>query len=423
MKQVLTLEKEKKTDWKLYLLIFLIIYISKDTLFWGTNIIKIYTRIAELVTFFWFVYFGIKYLSGKNRNKLNNSSFTIIGLMLLCVLVSSIVNGFNIWVLIRISTILGGVFLACIIPREKFFSCYENIMVFIAGFSIGSLIVNVISSGIIHLFPIIVNNTSLAFFNLIFTVIPLDDYFRLFGPFREPGVFIVFLSVAILSHFLRNERVVVWKLVLLIAALILTFSTTGYITLGSLMIFYILKNRGRLKGNNILFILLFTAALFFLWTRTDILSNEGDVFSKLEDISRASTISRFGSIYANIQIFLENPILGVGGNLSDLFPKYCLSILGFESEHNTNTILIQFATFGVLYGLLFFWGFYKFLRSWCSPLLCVWGGITIFLMFSGENLSESLLPYYIIGYGLNSVSLSNKEIAKSTQQTEVKCKL
>lgn len=227
---------------------------------------------------------------------------------------------------------------------------------------------------------------------------------RLFGPFSEPGVFQIYLNLAILFHCIRNNEISIIRILTFIIALTLTFSTTGYISCGVMFVFLFFqlrKNKQASRKGPLLMTIILTA-IIILSVTTDILSSNGMVFDKFNDDGRATTAARMGAIFGNISIWATHPFWGVGITaLPFLFEEYCVRSYGVYTQSNTNSILVPFAMFGLLYGLLCVKGFWK-LSTKCtngkgkSLLLFV----SILLMLAGENITENVLFYILTMYGL-----------------------
>lgn len=134
------------------------------------------------------------------------------------------------------------------------------------------------------------------------------------------------------------------------------------------------------------------------------------VFGKLEDFSHRSTAARFASITVNIRVFFENPLLGIGfNNLAEVFPYYALQRTGFLVEDNTNMILIQFASHGLIYGSLWVLGYWKTSRKMAYNLKKKNSKSALFfivfmILFVGANLTWGFITYVLLFYGYISYS-------------------
>ena len=120
-------------------------------------------------------------------------------------------------------------------------------------------------------------------------------------------------------------------------------------------------------------------------------------------------ISRMGSITANLQMFLDHPLIGVGqSNVDNTFAQYLNARA--SAVHNTNTVLFMFACYGIIFGSLFLYGNIKLMcrmsrDSVSRILLCVF----YVMMLSGENLTNSYYIYTLLMYGYLSSSVIGEE--------------
>ena len=110
-----------------------------------------------------------------------------------------------------------------------------------------------------------------------------------------------------------------------------------------------------------------------------------------------------------MQIALDHPLLGVGGQSSEYMMNYAYRTGYGYNTMITNTFVHQFANYGFIFGIIFVW----FSRKFCfcnyqngrfiSNLLFV----TFFILYFSENF-YSFLPFIFIFY-------ANKKFEYSTE--------
>jgi len=394
-----------------FLIMLILIMISRETILFGTNVNHIFITLRNFIALLWLPIFFIQYNQTRKYNKFSSKEISILVLMFFCIFFSGAVNAdISIEYFFRIVIIISGFLYAAVTPIKTFMVAFEKVLFFIASYSLVVYIVSFLAPSIIATFPVVTNSESLKYYNLLFTCIPRDLDIRLYGPFREPGVYIIYLNLALIFHIVNNEKVNFWKIGVLIASIILSYSTTGYIALLFVLLFYLFKNNNtnNKKQKYIIIIILF-AAILVLWSYTEILSIDGLVFGKIGNMDSESSVARFSSVTANLRIFATSPIFGVGlKHLADLFPRYSILTFGYAST-NTNTILMQFAAHGLLYGSVFFIGLLKFFKKLSArKLLFVFlCGVGV-VIFSGEDIIGNILVYILIGYGYNKESLNKR---------------
>lgn len=136
---------------------------------------------------------------------------------------------------------------------------------------------------------------------------------------------------------------------------------------------------------------------------TDLLTAEGLVFGKLFNMKRNTMIARFSSVFANIEIWKESPIFGAGLITVDKrFPILSYQLYGKATSHNTNTLLCELATYGVIYVGILVCGYIKLSCAMSNRnierLLIL---VILFVLFCGEKLTFSPIIYVLLFYGLS----------------------
>ena len=283
---------------------------------------------------------------------------------------------------------------------------FERILYVITIYSLILYFVRLFSPQLISFFPAIQNTMSLSFYNAVFCVIPSwggDSTIRLWGPFREPGVYQMYINLAMLFYIKLNNKLSFKRAAVYILALFLTYSTTGYIVLLITLLYFVFENDVAVnKWQKKLLVFLIFLSLIIISLSTNLFTYDSFVFGKLFDEDSHSSVARFASIYGNFSIFSTSPIFGVGiTKLSDLFVNYCNNNYGIANTSNTATIMVQFAVFGFTYGTLWLLCFLSFFKSFSNKTItafciCLAGIIS----FSGENITENILVYILLGYGL-----------------------
>ena len=113
------------------------------------------------------------------------------------------------------------------------------------------------------------------------------------------------------------------------------------------------------------------------------------------------SIARSASVFVNLDIFFDYPVFGIGMNrINNEFITRSAEMFARMSKHNTNTLLYQFAAHGGIYGGLFAFGTFLFPKCISNKKSVIIGlFIALVLMYIGENLRFSMLPFILIFYG------------------------
>ncbi|HNV53090.1 MAG TPA: hypothetical protein PKM28_09385, partial [Tenuifilaceae bacterium] len=190
------------------------------------------------------------------------------------------------------------------------------------------------------------------------------SYERNYGFAFEPGTYAIYLSVAILFNLLRTKVCLSVKentrFYVLLLALITTFSTTGYIALGVIIIYLMFTEfKGLSKYFYLAAVVSFSIYLFvtvdFLYDKMEELFYGGrdveELLYKAEETGFSYSAGRFGGFVIGWEDFKENPLFGRGG-VSDL----TVGVKGEGRVYIVNgmaNIMSQFGVFGLAVFFIF----------------------------------------------------------------------
>lgn len=259
------------------------------------------------------------------------------------------------------------------------------------------------SSFFVNNFPVfeISSNGGMRFVNLGICFVYIPYYgvqFRNFSVFSEPGVFQIYLNIALLLRLfiLSKDKMFLRDIVILFLTLLSTFSTMGIVIgVSSLILFLFASDKGtrnkiKIRLVCLAIICVILGAFFF---KEEMLA----IFDKLK--GGGSFNSRYYSLLVVLKAFFEKPLLGWG--YDKLISIVVGEWLSLYTEDLTNTFFTIFATYGVVFGSIsligFFANFYD-RRKWVISLLVC--GL-IFLSTCNENMTDSLLLYIMIFWGGN----------------------
>lgn len=393
-----------------YIIVLIIIYVSGKTLIFSTNINPTYVLLFNIfpILFLPFLYLYVhgkkSYLKGGEIKRLEGFFITFSALLVLSATFNLDFRGGYV---ITLLFFLTSYIYVRTVPLNKFLAIFENIVWWITIVSVPVFIISYFVPNIRAFFPTITNTGFNTYANLFITVVPLWDtdssLFRLYGPFSEPGMYQIYLNLALLFHIHLNGSLQLKKAIVYILALLLTLSTAGYICLAFVLLSYMFSlNRREHKYKNYAIAFIIIMAFGVIYTQTTLLTSESDVFRKFSSES-VSAVAREASIIVNAEVFFTNPIAGVGfSDINDIFGSICQSKYGFsEGISNTNSLFFPFATLGLFFGLFWCYGLYLFARIFganiISRTLVV---LAVFLMLSGELVFGCFWIYAFIGYGI-----------------------
>ena len=392
---------------QLYFLIGSMLIISYDTYWFGTSGIKLLELLRNLyvVGLPCYLYFRHPHIPVSKTN-----SFILFYLISIITL-SSIVNGNTISAPLLI---FSGVFVSFyLITRYSFYElakCFSNIII---GISIYSLVIYL--SAILKITPLrsvenVADTLVLTAYGCQFFPELGEIVMRNSSIFREPGVYMILINLAIIFQLFVVKGKRQWQNVfILIISLITSMSTGGFICFALILLIYFINTA---KGiGTITLISVVIGALILPAVDEEYINL---VFSsKFDEMGTSgSGFARLSSFFIPLNIFFKYPLLGCG---FDQF-KFEYVQVGQELYHryvdpqgmSTNTIMNVFAVWGLFIGMFYLYGFYKFSKliskgrnniSLILMLLC------LFALFSNENMPYWSFIYIFMFYGISTSNL------------------
>lgn len=373
------------------IILFFLIYTSNDTVVFGTN---------SSPSIFYIKYILLFLINGflVFKKGLSNNILSYIFILLLCFILSFIVSptGFGfIYILLLFLTAL---LYAHIVTFPKFCEYFNKMVYIFAIFSLVFYILNLFIPSTLDAFPTITNAADLTFKNCILSVVPEILATRNFGIFREPGVFICYLNIAIFFElFFLDKRYLSKRLIIYIITILTTISTAGYIVFALIIVSYIFSRR---KISLLPFVLLglLGFAIYYISNSEMIITL---LFHKITN-ETGSYIARVSSITVPLKMISINPF-GVGPEQYNiLFPILSSNLYGVsvEPEVSTNTMLKFCSVYGIQTFIFILIGLLKLIKKVSKQFIVrVSFFIVILLLSSNEDLRESIMFYLLLAYG------------------------
>lgn len=215
--------------------------------------------------------------------------------------------------------------------------------------------------------------------------------FRNCGPFWEPGAYAGFLVIAIIFHYMESKTITDKKSIVLILALLSTFSTTGLLALMFFLVMFLGPKVAPIY--KLILIPTILAGIIISFTTMDFM---GDKIVSQMDVASTHHNTRFKSAVLDLQDFAENPILGLG---RDSYTRY-KGITNPILNHRTNGLTNYLVTYGIFVFLFYFgciyYAFHKLcLKQGYAPRYALYGLVLIFI--TGFSEVYFSLPFF---YGL-----------------------
>ncbi len=400
-----------KSEKKVTFFLFLLLYVSNDTLLFGTNNNRTFfiIHIAILICSFVWLIFDNNFSNTKRTTIITLPKnvaiimFLLIGLTLLTMIINTDIT---IKYIYQIFIIL---FSGCFVTKvthDDFIASYNMAVYVLAWASIIAYFTFMFVPTLCNYLPQITNVSGIKyiFYGLgVLELNPTESIPRSYGVFREPGVFAIFLLFALIFELFFAKNIKIKRIAVYIAAGVLTLSTMAILVIPivvAIYLLYLIIDRGCSKKHNV-----FLGILAILMIALVIIAITGTfeklfaaAFNKLL-VNNSSRDSRFYSIIVNIDMMLRNPVLGNGwkyveDNFITYGNKYSSHIVA-----NTNTIFKVLSIYGVVYFSVFLKEMYGFTRKFTKGIIPLLLLFSFFVVLSNEDMMVNILIYIIIFYG------------------------
>lgn len=246
---------------------------------------------------------------------------------------------------------------------ELFSECFIKIMVFIAAISIVFFYIPFIP----RILPSIrfTNKTvygGYQWFLIYAKYINSNNamFARNIGVFWEPGIYqgyLIFTMVLICLRKITKKDIV--RIIVLIAAVLSTASTTGYILLLAMVLVFInriLSNQKPALRYAVVLIGCVAILILFNFSGNDFLLSllPSDVSTKLMDTGNASRNTRLYNIFSDARLAIQNPF-GIANSQIDTARISSMHQFSNDVDSSvTNTSMSMLLTYGMIPGILYF---------------------------------------------------------------------
>lgn len=312
------------------------------------------------------------------NNDLNTENFLVV---------NAIINGFIISSIFDIKTYLK-VFKNCII----FFCIYGLIVTYIM------LPLKMTSFFTLYHNPF----TNIPYYNAGFSfVMGWNGLMRLQGIFREPGVFQIYILLAIMIElFIDNKNAK--NIGILLVSMIMTFSTSLFVSLIPFLLAYILtQDKGKVK-----FFIPVLLLLVLLYCNTDIRNYFMRSISKLVVGSTQSTDVRYNSIKYLLETSLRHPIFGNSYVNGYLFIRDYYSLPA--NYDITGTFFTNIMATGYISGGAIIYIFYKFIKDTFyrkKIIVAFLLFLSLFLSICSQNIVYSSILWTFIFFEIKNMTI------------------
>lgn len=387
-------------------LLYILFFTSVDTILFGTNSSKFFLFIPRIVGVLLIILVPIVYSRGNLNIKINKRRSCLFSLMLSLLCISSFYNGEDILTLgSRIIMLVTAYIITEYIDEKFYLSKFNRFVYIVTLFSFLTELLAYIYPTIILALPAFTNSANHVFYSYFFGAMESENVYQVLkraqAVFWEPGAFAIYLDISIAYNLFFCKTIDVKTLRVLLLGLFITFSTTGYIVLTILILVFCFSNRKErdlLYKNYLIYMLILIVFVLLIieWNAIYEL-----VFAKLTSGTSSAT-TRYSSLINGLRLTMDYPFFGVGSSYRD-FMEYYVGTSDFNNGGNsvTNTIIAQFVTYGIPYGMIFVYGTVKYFKTWGkNKVECFCIVLAILLGYFGEHFF-SFMPLIFIFYAID----------------------
>jgi hypothetical protein len=220
------------------------------------------------------------------------------------------------------------------------------------------------------------------------------------GVFREPGVFQIYLNIALLFYYQINKHKLIDKYTFVFfVAIFTTLSSAGIVIAIGILLYQLYQQENKNFKSVFLLIIFAILAYFAIKSRFD------SIFYKLQMGTKegGSASARYYSIIIPLKMWLDYPLFGCGNaEFNELIFRYSTETgLRLSPGMVTNSITVIFATSGIFLGGICLLGTCKGVVMLCNSYKHYLFIIVVFLtMFACEGQIYTLIFNFILVAGL-----------------------
>jgi hypothetical protein len=235
------------------------------------------------------------------------------------------------------------------------------------------------------------------------------------GAFWEPGMFVVFLNLALMMNlYLNNAPIFSKKNTVFIITIITTLSTTGYLVLFLIILskFIFQKDIAVITLSLPIMLAVIFLSYRYVWA-LDFMRNK--IKSNIES-SSAKTYSRFGAVLYHFKELKKFPLAGVSLNEEEKL----MHSFRFDKTASPNGLSLIFFTYGIPIGAVYFYLLYRGISRWLlfncirTKLLHFFFLLVFLLLAFSQDITNRLF-YKMFLFFIICIPIKNLEKESSIQ--------
>lgn len=309
------------------------------------------------------------------------------------------------------ATMLAAMLLSEEISFRKFIHVFSVTMYWICLISVvfffteefAPSVLNLIPDFLVIRIPRAYGGDSRVFFYTFYQTARDCGYFRNHGIFVEPGMFQIYINIALIFQLFFADRYKFRYIAVYLIGMATCASTTGLFVAVLIFVLFLLRPNTWEKSRNLVLVLLLAGAGIFLLSSDFISKTVMFNFQKLSQLSDdasygviSSGAERKRALNVALKCWLRSPILGVGPALS----KFVLDEVG-KYIILTATPVNWFTIMGAIPGLLFNTLLFRFTQKVGNTFIeSIFLWITVLLLISTQSMELNLFLVLLCFMGI-----------------------
>ena len=377
--------KIKQRDLVLFFIVFIFLLLSGSAV--GLAYTSLFDPIFLVVTAFLF------FFDRRHRNY-STSQLLVATVLLLFYITNLFIHmgtGVNERAYISyMMRIVAGFFFCCSMKEEEFEKSYLGVMFVIAAYSLIMFMISQTAG--------MIGGVRTPGKYPIHILYNYNGYLlhRNSGIFWEPGAYQLFLNIALLYNFKRNNyvlrRCINLSSILFAVSLLTTRSTTGYFAFAVVMIYLIYKNWKHFSNRQkiLTIIPLIMVVAYFIYR----VASSSVVIDKFFGRGRSYRVRR-NDFFSSIRAIREHLFIGYG--IGTIQYQAMSMALGITS--NSVGVFVAAIYFGVLYALYYSYRLFKYVFVNQKGQLIVFLTVLVLSMLSEDFFRYAIYFVFAIGFG------------------------
>lgn len=377
--------------------------------------------------------FSMIYLVFKIKNFVNKKYCFSVFILFIFLMITFVATGGDLSIASILNIITSFLYIYVVYDYDKKIFCdrYVRLVTVLAQISLAFYMVQCFNRELLLQYLPAYENSEQIYYGQFFYTMPLLNYGsnRNNGMFAEPGLYQIVLIIGLFFLLFMNKKLTLTKmqqkisLVSILVTIVTAQSTTGYISLVILILFFFLKKSDK-DMSRYKKIIVIAILIFVIWDLNK--ESEGLIYNNFimklfnqsgeVDVTVSTGAARYYSMLADMKIALKNP-LGIGyNNYAQIWRSYLLYPI--QDENSCVGLTRTIASIGWLSSIYVLFFYLVLLKKNMKDMYAELAYIAIFINITLAQPSiffmALMIPQIIelngnnVGGNVNEDSLANK---------------